>query len=193
MTRPEDQESQVVEPLFDTASFISSSSPTGSPRAVPHGAQDGDGSRGHVGSDDALADLNLQESEIRPESIGSHIEETQFVQLYPETQNGDESQPSFQNQIGRSQPIATSTSASTTRPTSPTYVAAIERPKICYPVDDAGFKFGKAQKAPTFDFGRHPSKVTDANTNTTRPVTSASTSQQKPLPPAQSNGMFTAS
>ena len=190
MVHPEDQEGPVVDNLFDTAAFIPSSPPTDSTHGVPDSAQDGDGSGSHISSDDTLPDLNHHEPEIQHNSLGSCIEETQFVGLYPETQNFNEPQSSLQNPTKLSQPVTTGARASAARPTSPPYVPTIERPKVTDPSNVVGFKFARPQKHPLFDFGRHPGKATDANTNTASPATSAGTSNLNPSVQAQSNGML---
>jgi hypothetical protein len=189
MARPEDQEGPVVDKLFDTAAFTPSSPTLHSPHGIPDCAQDGDGSGSYMGSDDTLPDLNHHEPEIQHDSLGSCIEETQFVGLFLETQKFDEPQSSLQNPAKLSQPVTTGARASA-RPTSPPYVPTIERPKVTDPSDGVGFKFAKPQKHPIFDFGRHPGKATDINTNTTSPATSADISNLNPSVQAQSNGML---
>ena len=190
MVCPGDQEGPVVDKLFDTAVFIPPSPPTDSPHGVPDCAQDGDGNGSHIGSDDTLPDLNHHEPDIQLDSLGSCIGETQFIKLYPETQNFDKLQSSLQNPTRLSQSVKTGARACAARPTSPSYVPTIERPKITDPSDGVGFKFAKPQKHPIFGFGRHPGKATDVNMNTTSSATSAGTSNLSSSVQAQSNGIF---
>ena len=182
MARPEEQESQIVNPGYDM-----SSSPPPNLHDAGHAVQDGEGSGGHQNSDDTLSDPNPQEAEAQQESFGSHIEETQFSGLYPETQQFDETEPSLQTPTKLSQPIIADSNLSAARPASPPFVSFL-RPTISDSADDSGFKFGKARKA-TFAFGRH-GKSTDVNTNAPDPTTSAATSNQVPVPQTQLSGML---
>lgn len=186
MTSHEEQESQVVDPSFNLPSSPSSLQGAGhTVRAEPGGG-------GHTSSDDTTPDPNLQEPEAQNDSIRSLAKDTQLSELYPETQQFDEPEPVFQNPTKLSQHITTLTHASAAIHTSPLPFAAVERPKASDPTENEGFKFSKAQKA-QFTFGRHPGRATDLNTNTSQPATSSGTSEQDPLPQAQSSGIFTPS
>jgi hypothetical protein len=180
MTRPDEHGSQItdygIEPQLPS-----------SPPQLRRSAQN------EMGSDDTLSDPALAEQETQAhDSLGSRIEDTQFVLLEFDTQDHDEPGPAFEEAARAPQTIAATTQAATRAPDAPPFlISNIERPKGLDIEDGApGFKFMKAPQPPkSGDFARHPGKAPNSSLNVNMNPTSATTSEQNVVVKPPPKGM----
>jgi hypothetical protein len=162
MTCPEEKEIQVVDPGFEPPTDIPSS---------PLSLRDaGDAARHDVGNegcrrmDDIVADQNFREPETQYESLASHIDETQFVTLEPETQAFD-SDPLTPNSRRVLEHVDAGTITTIEASANLPFISAFERPDLDIGEDElrSGFKFDKAPKPVAGQFSRSHSIPINTN------------------------------
>jgi hypothetical protein len=144
MMRSDEQESQ-VQMDYDVEEHF--------PSSPPERRQVGQ-TRKH--NDEKVSDPIHHGEETQNDSLGSRVEETQFVALEHATQADDE--PSFQDASKQSEMATAEMQASSIAHTLPQFTA-IERPRVPDLVGSvAGFKFGRVQQA-HLDFGINKGKA----------------------------------